>query len=473
MIKMPLDKVFKIYEEQSAQAGLSLRPGWQQSLTRELEASNNKVQIGGNSVIRFDPVEKSVWLAEEKNKTNLYDYFEMQGYHFPNEIITRYFLSLKAKPFVILTGISGTGKTKIAQIFADYMCQDDTEENRKSRIAFVPVRPDWMDNRGLLGYFNPLSECYHATPALRLLLEAAKNLDKPYFLILDEMNLAKVEYYFSDFLSILESRTSSYPKGEPLILHDSRETVAVYGDSTLQIPYELYIPPNVYITGTVNVDETTYMFSPKVLDRANVIEFNDVSLEYISSEYFGVSVDLEKSSSDEQEGKFSELIESDVRSNLFPPIGKNYKIMIFPSVDDCYHALDCTGGMSLTILNNLLHLLQNYHLHFGYRVVNEISRFVLLAAESLIVDNNPILDIQILQKVLPKLHGTRAKLDKPIQDLLAFCYDPNPNILIDISEEKRKQAEQFDTSACFPRSAQKLARMLRNLQEQGYASFIE
>lgn len=474
MIKMPLDDVFKIYEQQSTQKGISLKLGWQQRLTEELEASNNTVHIGGGyMVIRFEPDKKVVWIAKEKDKNNLYDYFEMQGYIFPNEIITRYFLSLKAKPFVILTGISGTGKTKIAQIFADYMCQDDTEEERKSRIAFVPVRPDWMDNRGLLGYFNPLSERYHATPALRLLLEAAKNPDKPYFLILDEMNLAKVEYYFSDFLSILESRTSSHPRGEPLILHDSREAIAVYGDSTLQIPHELYIPPNVYITGTVNVDETTYMFSPKVLDRANVVEFNDVSLEYIGSEYFGGSVDLEKSSSDEQEGKFSELIESDVRSNLFPPIGKNYKITIFPSVDDCYHALDCTGGMSLTILNNLLHLLKNYHLHFGYRVVNEISRFVLLAAESLIVDNNPILDIQILQKVLPKLHGTRAKLDKPLQELLAFCYDPNPNISIDISEEKRKQAEQFDTSACFPRSAQKLARMLRNLQEQGYASFIE
>jgi len=100
--------------------------------------------------------------------SNLYDYFKIKKYVFLDEIVTRYFLSLKTKPFVILTGISGTGKTKIAQIFADYMCQNDTEEERKNRIAFVPVRPDWMDNRGLLGYFNPLNERYHATPTLRL-----------------------------------------------------------------------------------------------------------------------------------------------------------------------------------------------------------------------------------------------------------------------------------------------------------------
>ena len=141
---------------------------------------------------------------------DIYRYYKK--YIFSEEIITRYFLSIKAKPFVILTGISGTGKTKIAQIFADYMCKDETKEERKSRIAFVPVRPDWMDNRGLLGYFNPLNECYHATPTLHLLLAADQNPNKPYFLILDEMNLAKVEYYFSDFLSILESRTPSVLK---------------------------------------------------------------------------------------------------------------------------------------------------------------------------------------------------------------------------------------------------------------------
>lgn len=367
MIKMPLDEVFKIYEEQSTQAGLSLQSGWQQRLTKELEASNNTVQIGGNAVIRFDPVQKAIWLDEEKNKNNLYDYFKIQGYLFSDEIITRYFLSLKTKPFVILTGISGTGKTKIAQIFADYMCQDDTEEERKNRIAFVPVRPDWMDNRGLLGYFNPLNERYYATSTLRLLLAAINNQDKPYFLILDEMNLAKVEYYFSDFLSILESRTASQPEGEPLLLHDLKEAVA-FGDDDLKIPGKLKIPPNVYITGTVNVDETTYMFSPKVLDRANVIEFNEISLEQISNEYYGKSENSEKISTDEQEIAFPNLIDPDVRTNLFPPMGKNYNIAIFPSIDDSYNAFDCTGGQSLAFIEGVLHILKEYHLHFGYRV---------------------------------------------------------------------------------------------------------
>ena len=364
-------------------------------------------------------------------------------YIFSKEIITRYFLSIKAKPFVILTGISGTGKTKIAQIFADYICQDDTEDERNKRIAFVPVRPDWMDSRGLLGYFNPLNECYHTTRTLRLLLAADKNPNKPYFLILDEMNLAKVEYYFSDFLSILESRTSERTEGEPLILHDSRQEVSAYGDKTLKIPQELPIPKNIYITGTVNVDETTYMFSPKVLDRANVIEFNQIYLNGLS---------------EKKENTF-QLNDADVRTRLLTESDT------FCSIEDYRKA-----RKTADVLPKLIQLLEPYHLHFGYRVVNEVSRFVWLAHE--MVDDfqaDTALDIQLLQKVLPKLHGTRAKLENPLQDLLAFCYGQSELA----SSEQHQRAIQFDASARFPRTAQKCARMLRNLQDQGYASFIE
>lgn len=373
---------------------------------------------------------------------DIYRYYKK--YIFSDEIITRYFLSLKTKPFVILTGISGTGKTKIAQIFADYICQDDSIDERKTRIAFVSVRPDWMDNRGLLGYFNPLSDCYHTTPTLRLLLNASQNPNKPYFLILDEMNLAKVEYYFSDFLSILESRTPDKPGGEPLILHDSKEVVTVYGDKTSTIPQELSIPNNIYITGIVNVDETTYMFSPKVLDRANVIEFNQIHLDGFA---------------EMKENNFK-LKDADVRASLLTDG------VTFCSIKDYKKAREIVDK-----LPELIQRLEKYHLHFGYRVVNEISRFMWLAQETIHdFQAETALDIQLLQKVLPKLHGTRAKLENPLQDLIAFCYGQSDPV----SEEKCRYAMQFDKEALFPRTAQKCARMLLlNLKEQGYASFIE
>ena len=104
---------------------------------------------------------------------NMYDFFRDKQFFFSKEILTRYYLSLKTKPFVILTGISGTGKTKIAQVFADYVCRDDSDEDNVDRIAFVPVRPDWMDNKGILGYYNILDETYHTTQVLDLILAAA------------------------------------------------------------------------------------------------------------------------------------------------------------------------------------------------------------------------------------------------------------------------------------------------------------
>ena len=141
------------------------------------------------------------------------------------------------------------------------------------RIAFISVRADWTDGRAMLGYYNPLTETYVPTELLRLLLHAAAHPDEPHFVILDEMNLAKVEYYFSDFLSAMES-------GTEIALHDAGENVtAEVQGRELLIPERIRIPPNLLFTGTVNVDETTFMFSPKVLDRANVIQFHTVDLK--------------------------------------------------------------------------------------------------------------------------------------------------------------------------------------------------
>lgn len=381
---------------------------------------------------------------------DIYSYFKSKKYHFSHEVLSRYVLSLHSKPFVILTGISGTGKTKIAQLFADYICQDLSKEEQGKCIAFVSVRPDWMDNRGLLGYYNPLNEHYHPTPVLRLLLNAQKAPYQAHFIILDEMNLAKVEYYFADFLSILESRTNTKPEGEPIQLHELVSEVEAHGDKELKIPSRLCIPPNVYFTGTVNVDETTYMFSPKVLDRAHVIEFNEIDLE-------GYADAVTRS---DKNGKYT-LKNGDVRT-LF----SGTQAEPFCSKVDYLKVRE--KSLDFDPVQDLLNRLERYHLHFGYRVINELSRFLWVADKH--VENfnaDTALDLGILQKVLPKFHGTRARLEKPLQNVLKFCYSKEADTY------NRDKAEAFDDKARFPRSAQKCARMLRTLDEQGYTSFIE
>ncbi|NUQ72830.1 MAG: ATP-binding protein [Polyangiaceae bacterium] len=170
------------------------------------------------------------------------------------------------KRFVLLSGLSGTGKTTVVLNYARAVCYL-MKLRPETHIEVVPVSPDWRDPSGLLGYFNALhaDPTFQAEPALRLVLRAAEDPTRPYFLILDEMNLARVEHYFSPFLSAMET-------GKGLVLHASAGPVN-------EIPPRVAWPSNLHIAGTVNMDETTHPFSDKVLDRAFTFEFWDVNLE--------------------------------------------------------------------------------------------------------------------------------------------------------------------------------------------------
>ena len=191
---------------------------------------------------------------------------------FDSSYVKRFVRSLLAKPFVILTGNSGAGKTRIAKQFSEYLETED--ENKEKNWLIVPVGADWTDNSRVMGYYNPLADNgkgkYEKTGILRLIERANAHPDVPYFLILDEMNLSHVERYFSDFLSHMETPDSPFEIVGYDDSDDQDDTAAAARDEIIgRVAY----PANLFVVGTVNIDETTYMFSPKVLDRANVIEF--------------------------------------------------------------------------------------------------------------------------------------------------------------------------------------------------------
>lgn len=389
-----------------------------------VNSTYRKIRLSQSDKKSVSAIRKSVRPDPPVHKS-IYDYFKTKNFIFSNELLTRYYLSLKTKPFVILTGISGTGKTKIAQIFADYMCQEMDPKEKAKHIAFIAVRPDWTDNRGLLGFHNLLDEKYHATSLLRLLINAGGDPGRPYFVILDEMNLAKVEQYFSDFLSVMESRTSDNAEGEEIDLHsfDSCNT-----QDGLVVPGKIKIPPNVFFTGTVNIDESTYMFSPKVLDRANVIEFNEV---YINDD-------------SPDEGSDFRLLKA--LQDRF--MDDNYRA--FSSLEDYDNLKKINRGIAGTI-GEIINILQPFNMHFGYRTVNEVSRFLCLASKQVEnCDLKEALDIQLLQKILPKFHGTQGKLEVPLKKVQEYCKEKDLRL-----------------------SFKKLERMLRILNDQGYTSYIE
>ena len=312
--------------------------------------------------------------------------------------------------------------------------------------CFVPVRSDWTDPSEVFGYYNALSGQYHLTDVLRFIRQAADNLDQPHFLILDEMNLSKVEHYFSDILSCLESRylEGGSVKQEEIILHNQGSAVTADDGTSDNVPGKISIPLNLYIVGTVNIDESTYMFSPKVLDRANVIEFNEVNLSGSSS---GSSQELHLTS--------------------FPKFGEALPI----SAD----AFKSAPKIVQDRLQSLVSILQPFNMHFGYRTANEISAFVEAVINHVGSKDEDLiaaLDIQILQKVLPKLSGGHAKLEEPLRVLIGELAREDleaESITLEMLEKMKLDADNQE----FPRSLQKLASMYRSLYTRGFAHFIE
>ncbi|MBN7137634.1 hypothetical protein A7A76_23325 [Lysobacter enzymogenes] len=195
---------------------------------------------------------------------------EKLGGHYRNKEVRRLHAALNFldhKHFVILAGLSGTGKTQLALKYARAVHGVTSDKDPDPLIFECPVRPEWTDPTSLTGYYDVLSNRYMVPTFLDAVLVATAHRDSPVFVILDEMNLARIEYYLSDVLSVIETRGA-------LQLHSN--SVPLEGSNGTNVRAEIPIPPNLYIIGTINVDETTNPVSDKVLDRASVIDMSTV-----------------------------------------------------------------------------------------------------------------------------------------------------------------------------------------------------
>ncbi len=269
------------------------------------------------------------------------EHLKKEKLYYPDELVWRYHISLMSKPFVILTGVSGGGKTRLTQVYAEAM---------NGRYCLVSVRPDWQSNESLLGNYDILNK--HFVPSEFCLHVYRASVDyqrdprspKKYFVCLDEMNLARAEYYFSDFLSRMEV------KGDlrKIRLYDQPK-----GPDD-EVDQDLIIPPNLYITGTVNLDETTHTFSRKVLDRANIIKIDRIEI-----------------------GHMLDLLRTDYGPDLLEFVGTHLKEINLRLAE---------AGQQ-----------------FGYRTVREILDWVDEAYRAGYFTMAQALDIQIVQKVLVKL----------------------------------------------------------------------
>jgi 5-methylcytosine-specific restriction protein B len=378
-----------------------------------------------------------------------------------------------AKPFTILTGNSGTGKTRSAEDLAAMFRDADDLELAKN-VALVAVGADWTDNRNVVGYVNHLREAkmagavdsrpvYQSTPVLDLLLEASKPGREavPHFLILDEMNLSHVERYFADFLSAMEARSGA------IRFHEEGDfRLPRFEEDPVGVPRSLPYPQNLFVIGTVNVDETTYMFSPKVLDRAHVIEF-EVDPEDVKA-FLDDPKPLQpvpRAAAGQAEAFL--VLSLRARGAKEPPLPE-----LPPAVKTAVnkHLLE------------VLEILQNGRFEFAFRTAKEVVAYLKVSCE-LAADKaewestkwKSDLDDEILQKILPKLSGSKRRIEALLVHLARYCEtgavpkkaDSTPADY-QSSPVKRDNAAKRE----FPRSHDKLCDMIDTVRRDQFVSFI-
>lgn len=356
-----------------------------------------------------------------------------------DENVRAFMASLATKRFVILTGLSGSGKTQLALRFGDWLGID--------RVQVTPVRPDWTGAEALFGYEDALqplrdgARAWFVPDALEFLLRAANDPELPYLLVLDEMNLAHVERYFADFLSGMET-------GQPCLPNLERGDDGHYRLISGADP-KLPMPINLFVIGTVNVDETTYLFSPKVLDRANTIDFR------VRTEDLEVDYHKPRSCKAAPHSLVCGLLEV--------------------SADDRFHHEKPAPGQDefAACLRRVHRILSEYNLEFGHRVFYEATRFAAMFAATGVSGPYAALDRQMMQKILPRLHGSRRKLELALCALAAEC------LLSDDRAPSSLNGSRFDPLADnllpvrMPLSFEKIQRMVRALRLNQFTSFSE
>lgn len=360
--------------------------------------------------------------------------------------------AMRTKPFLLLAGISGTGKSRIVKQMAFESCPDipalRSDKTAPGNYELIEVKPNWHDSSELLGYESEIGgPHYVVTPFVRFLVKAMRYPNVPFFVCMDEMNLAPVEQYFAEFLSVLESRkllSDGTITSEPLIKADifSKYADQLHRDlditdtETYKAVYDrlkndgLRLPSNLIVVGTVNMDETTHQFSRKVIDRAMTIEMNIEDAETPFKNFF-------------EEGDALHYYDNPQPKELFLPkvVQASEALSILRAEDASYLKENVPG-----LLHSLNSALNGTPFKIAYRVQNELILYFFSlreenpdeAAEALLAQ---AMDAILMMKVLPRIEGDEDLLDKPLKALAQFTENyPQASRKIAEMQERLPQA---------------------------------
>ncbi len=375
-------------------------------------------------------------------------YIRGRGFVFEPWQIAEYVTALRTKPFVILAGITGTGKSKLPALVA---------EATGSNVRLVAVRPDWTDSSDVLGYVD-LQGRFRAGAVLEIVRTAMEEDDRYWVCIVDEMNLARVEQYFAEILSRMEDRrhvSGGGFKSTPLVDQALNEDDADWGG--------VYLPPNLALVGTVNMDETTHAFSRKVLDRAFTIELSDISLEQWERT-------PGTAAKDDKKAMTWPLSAWQPRAIMLSDVGE---------VDDEEREQIDRVIRALLEVNDILKQAQ---LQVAYRTRDEIALFALHAHEvrSAFVtrDGEEVdpLDLALQMKILPRIVGGSGAVRRVVLQLLTCADGGKP---LDSDDETQGVYERWLGAgrpsalkdAKYPCTAARLCLMWERFESEGFTSY--
>lgn len=386
----------------------------------------------------------------------------------------QYITAIKSKPFLLLAGISGTGKSRIVRELARSCWDKDSEEYKAQKprnFEMIQVKPNWHDSSELFGYVSRIKEeRFVVGPFLKFMVKALKEPDVPYFLCLDEMNLAPVEQYFAEYLSVIESRKLTEDgsmETDPIV--DFESTDAYHSLISQLFPEEkeeelkrlfllkeggkrLSIPPNLIVVGTVNMDETTFSFSRKVLDRAMTIEMNEVDL-------WGGLTDrhepIEQQSSETLIGTAVEGVD----------VYTDYKEVC----DTC-----------LNYLQSVNEVLEGTPFKVAYRTRNEVLLYVVnnlpynQSADGTTLPQEYVvaraLDEITNMKILSRIEGDESKVRKDFLDSLVKTISEGLKSILD-NQNGAESVVDNDSLIEKSVSLAKLKEMTKKLEDSGYTSY--
>ena len=372
--------------------------------------------------------------------------------------------ALKTKPFLLLAGISGTGKSQKVKELAFLTCPKDGVLNSDSttpgNYCLIEVKPNWHDSTDLLGYYSNLTEKYTITPFLHFVHKAAINPNVPFFVCLDEMNLAPVEQYFAEYLSVLETRTMKDGKIETAELlskklFESCSEDRGYTDAELDVlrylkENGLRLPENLFVIGTVNMDDTTHQFSRKVIDRAFTIEMNGDELEEMFADKNAHVLDYTDTPL-----PLSELKPKFVKANdaLADEVVGIYKDVIIAQVPEKLKAINA--------------ILKDTPFRVSYRVQNEfvlyLSTLLLKRKDEDSVDEliNKTALVILLEKILPRVQGDEKLLSTA-----------DGNVFTDLRNYVKENLKCKDETGVFSEVIAKLDEMDKRLSNTYFANFF-